>query len=356
MKFWIVNITSFCNQKCIFCSEWDMHNNPKHIPYNKVIEILKKLKNNWVEGVNFMWGECTMRPDLKDILDYCNLNFKIVSIVTNWVMFSSHKYANDILSRINILEFSWHTGNEKKFNYLSWSNTYHLFEKWLINLWNNLENSNLWIIINHVINKINYKDIEQFVIEAIQKLPLWKKNRIIALKKTNIVWYSKKNSSLLSVSPEKVLPFLLKWIKYCIDNKIYVEVEWFPACFFENFLESQYLIIHWIENIWIKDDIYILNKIDISKVNNVDDYYKKNFINNKLYFKWDIVLNKQIILKCKKCLLRKICHKSVLLWEDSNLLWKDILRFIWYSINKDEIKYNIYKRIEWMNNILKWNI
>lgn len=227
MKFWIVNITSFCNQKCIFCSEWDMHNNPKHISYKKVIEILDDLKRQWVQGVNFMWWECTIRSDLKDILDYCNKNFKFVSIVTNWIMFISKKYTYEILSRVSSFEFSWHTNDKEKFNFLSGSNTFDLFQKSLVNVSHFLlENPNKWIIINHVINKQNYKEILDNIKIFINKFDLKNRNnRIIALKRTNIVWYSKKNIDLLSISPEKVLPYLKKWIEYAIKNKVIVQIE-----------------------------------------------------------------------------------------------------------------------------------
>jgi len=59
-----------------------------------------------------MWWECTIRPDLYEILDYCNKNFQVVFIVTNWPMFSSLRYTKKILDRVNnlnldILKYIW---------------------------------------------------------------------------------------------------------------------------------------------------------------------------------------------------------------------------------------------------------
>lgn len=353
MKFWIVNITSFCNQKCIFCSEWDMHDNPKHIPIKKVYEILDNLKKDWVEWVNFMWWECTMRSDLWEILDYCNLHFKFVSIVTNGVMFSSYKYAEKILWKVWIFELSWHTNIQDKFNYLSWSDTFELFQKWLINISKILEdNSWLWIVINHVINKINYEDILGNVKIFIEKFPLSnKENRFIALKRTNIIWYSKKNENILAVSPNLVMPFLKEAIKYCIENKVHVQIEWFPPCYFNEFMKSEYFLINEIES----EELYLLNKVDISKVDDITKYNKQNNFNNIVYMRWNIELNKNILKKCKTCLIRKVCHKGILLWEDSNILNNNILEYIWFNITLDSVKYNIIKRQELLKNIIEWS-
>lgn len=357
MKFWIVNITSFCNHKCIFCSEWDMHNNPKNIPFDKVIEILDNLKSEWVEGINFMWWECTMRSDLVDILDYCNKKFKFVWIVTNWVMFHNYNLCSKILSKVITFEFSWHTIDKAKFDYLSWSNTFWLFQKSLINIWKVLqENSKLWIVINHVINKVNYKDIPNFVKIANKTFELAdRKNRMIALKWTNILGYSIKNKDLLSVTWEKVHNYLNKAIDYCLKNNIYVQVEWFPPCFFKDFFESKFFLINEINY----ENLYLLNKIDISSADTNDlKKYSKNdnlndYFNKDIYLRWDINLNKKILTKCKKCLIRKLCHANILFNEDSDLLSNKLVDKIWYPISDKEIKYLFVKRRLFLDNTLK---
>lgn len=360
MKFWIVNITSFCNHKCIFCSEWEMHNNPKNIPYNKVIEILDNLKKQWVEWVSFMWWECTMRSDLIDILDYCNKNFVFVSIVTNWVMLQNYNLCNSILSRVVTFELSWHSNDENKYSCLSGSKTYTLFQKSLSNI--NIilkQNKNLWIVINHVINKINYKDIPTFVEKASKILDLKdKENRMIALKWTSIRGYSINNIDLLSVTWLDISKYLKKAVEYCIKNNIYVQVEWFPPCFFKDYIYSKYFFINEISD----ENLYLLNKIDISNlnINEIDKHIKKDKINEnfnkEIYLKWDLKLNKKILIKCKKCLLRKLCHKNILYNEDSDLLSEKIINDIWYDFGYDEIKELLIKRKNFLDKTLNWTI
>lgn len=343
MDFWIVNITSFCNQKCVFCSEWDMHNNPKNIPFDKVISILTDLKNNGVEGVNFMWGECTMRSDLGDILDFCRKNFKFVSIVTNGVMFMNPLLAKKILSKVQIFEYSWHTTHKEKFNKLSWSETFEFFQKWLQNVANELkENLHLWIIINHVINKINFEDIPEFVRTAAETLDLAdRKNRLIALKRTNLVWYSVKNKEDLSVCPSQVLPYLYSAIEYCIKNKVYVQIEWFPPCYFSDFFDSEYFQVNEMD----ETGLYLLNKIDISNVQDVSVHKQMEEFSSKAYKRWNVALNVKILEKCRKCIFRKKCHLKILLSEDANVLTENIVSVIWNTpIVIWSIEDNIKKR------------
>jgi Radical SAM superfamily len=343
MKFWIVNITSFCNQKCIFCSEWDMHNDPKHIRIEKVFSILMDLKKNWVEGINFMWWECTLRSDLWEILDFCNEHFKIVSIVTNGVMFSNKKWCETILWKINSFEFSWHTNNEDKFDYLSWSKTYQLFQKSLKHISEFLENNQkLWITINHVINKVNYMDIPDFVADAISQFPLQhKKNRMIALKRTNLIWYSLKNSADLSVCPSDVLPYLYTAIDLCIQNNVNVQIEWFPPCYFQKFLSSELFLVNEME----KSDLYLLNKLDIALVDDVTSHKQNEMFHSDIYLKWNIELNIQILQKCKKCFFRKKCHDRILFWHDSNNCTPKIINYIGHNlVTLEDFKFNMLKR------------
>ncbi|UCG95716.1 MAG: radical SAM protein, partial [archaeon] len=68
MKMAVLNIISYCNQDCIFCSG---NTGVSHIAsYNFIKKLLNKLKNKGVEEVVFTGGEVTLRPDIIEILRY----------------------------------------------------------------------------------------------------------------------------------------------------------------------------------------------------------------------------------------------------------------------------------------------
>ncbi len=99
-----------------------------------------------------------------------------------------------------------------------------------------------------------------------------------------------------------------------------------------------------------------MNKVDISNVNNIKNYFRKGDFNKKMYLRWNIELNKKILKKCKKCFFMKKCHEEILLWEDANILDKDIVNYIWNSLIYSDIIINNKKRENLLNNIIKWNI
>lgn len=100
----LFELTSSCNLKCVHC--YGDYGKPLETELDKdqIIEILSKLYEMGIEGLNITGGETLLRKDLLEILDFCYGKFSF-SLLTNGILIDdkfSEKFSKYINSPIQI--------------------------------------------------------------------------------------------------------------------------------------------------------------------------------------------------------------------------------------------------------------
>ena len=98
-----------CNNKCVFCIDWDKRN----IPDRSTAEIKGEIAGARARGSTYLeliGGETTIRKDILDLVSYAKgLGFDTIMMATNGRVFSYEKFTRKILSAgLNSLVFSIH--------------------------------------------------------------------------------------------------------------------------------------------------------------------------------------------------------------------------------------------------------
>lgn len=88
-------VSAVCNMDCRFCfANW--RDNLKQLPYERVIEIIDKLKSYGVKAINLTGGECLLRSDIVEIVKYCkSVGLKTI-ISTNGI---------ELMNKVSILDY-----------------------------------------------------------------------------------------------------------------------------------------------------------------------------------------------------------------------------------------------------------
>lgn len=98
-----------CNNKCLFCINWDK----REIPGDSFGEVKKEIAAAKVRGstyLEFVGGEPTTRPDILDLIKYAKgLGFRTIMMATNGRMYAYQNFARKALEAgLNSLVFSIH--------------------------------------------------------------------------------------------------------------------------------------------------------------------------------------------------------------------------------------------------------
>jgi len=98
-----------CNNKCIFCINWDK----RDIPGGNTSEIKKEMTGARARGSTYLelvGGETTLRSDIIELISFAKaLGFKTIMMSTNGRMYSYKEFAKKILEAgLNSIVFSIH--------------------------------------------------------------------------------------------------------------------------------------------------------------------------------------------------------------------------------------------------------
>ncbi len=98
-----------CNNKCIFCINWDK----RDIPGGDTLQIKKEMTGAKARGSTYLeiiGGEPTIRPDIVELISFAKkLGFKTIMMSTNGRLYSYKEFAKKILQAgLNSIVFSIH--------------------------------------------------------------------------------------------------------------------------------------------------------------------------------------------------------------------------------------------------------
>ena len=106
--FAVLNVTSFCDQRCVFCSEGVREKKPA--PSTETVKSIIDglIDDQGIKCVLFMGGEITLRRDFLELARYVVERGLRLNIATNGLRFAREQFARDALAFIDGMEVSFH--------------------------------------------------------------------------------------------------------------------------------------------------------------------------------------------------------------------------------------------------------
>jgi len=156
-QVFLVMVGFSCNNNCVMCTT-----KPKEKYYQDrtTREILDDLKNGADQGfkkVEFTGGEPTIREDILSLIKYAkDLGYKEIALSTNGRMLSYNDFTEKLIKNgVNRINFSLYGHNPKLHNAVT--RTPKSFEQTIQGIKNVQKSSEVKIIVNTVVSKLNYR-------------------------------------------------------------------------------------------------------------------------------------------------------------------------------------------------------
>jgi len=242
-KLW-VRLTRLCNNNCVFCLDKQNQNGS----FLKLEDIKGELERGRKQGVGKLilsGGEPTLHPDYLEILKLGKqIGYKQIQTITNGRMFAYRNFLDKAVAA-GLTETTFSVYGHTKSLYEKQSGVKGSFEQALAGLINALNNKKLIVNIDTVINKINYKQLEEsirfFINLGVKEFDLL---QVIPF---GAAWENRKK---LFYDCKIALPYLQK--VFSLQKKfpdVYLWTNRFPPIYLEGFEE---LIQHPVK---LKDEI-----------------------------------------------------------------------------------------------------
>lgn len=292
MKRADVKVWFACNNKCLFCVQWDKREKYPPRTLDEIKKILEDEYKNSCLWVVFTWGEPTVHKWLVEAVKYAKkLWYKEIQIQSNWKNFANLKYCIELI-KAWVTEFSpaihgFNIETHDKLVGTPWS--WKEVIEWLTNL----KKLNQKIIINSVITKQNYKEIPKL---ASLLVKIWVNQFQFAF--VHILWSAQKNKEYIVPKKEDVIPYVKKWLDIGKKAGVVCMTEAIPFCLME----------------WYEWAIAEYNFIPETTV--VDAEYRTESYTEYRLNEW-----KAKGEECKKCLKNNVCE-----WP-----WKEYPEIYWWS-------------------------
>lgn len=218
----ILPITNQCNQNCLFCSA----KGRKEQMGNKFFE---RVINQAKDSLVISGGEPTLSSDLFWVIEKAKRKNLFIELQTN----ATTLFYKDLA--IKLIKSGVDLFNVNFPSHLSLINdqitqTKGLFNKKVEGV-KNLQEEKANIRLTCIINSLNYKTLEDYVIFINQNFP---KINYIQFSFIKITGAAKKNPQIL-INYEKAQPYLLKVFRKCQKLNIDFIVDHIPSCYLGNY-------------------------------------------------------------------------------------------------------------------------
>jgi len=218
----ILPITNECNQNCLFCAAKGRKDKIEK-------KIFQRVMNQAKDGLVISGGEPTLSPDLFWVIQEAKKKNLSIELQTNGITL----YYKDLA--LKLVESGVDLFNLNFPSHLSSINdkitqTKGLFDKKIKGI-KNLQNVGANLRLTCIVNSLNYKNLEDYVIFVNQNFPRIKYIQFSFIK---IMGAAKKNPQIL-ISYEKVQLYLLKAFKKCQELNIEFIADHIPPCYMGDF-------------------------------------------------------------------------------------------------------------------------
>ena len=285
-----------CNNRCIFCINWDKEN----IPSKTTFQIKKIMAGAISRGSTYLeiiGGETTMRPDIIELISFAkDLGFKTIMMSTNGRMYSYKKFTEKILQAgLNSIVFSIHGHTAQLHDSLTQVNgSFEQLKKGIENVKKIKKKLNLKINLgsNTCIIKQNYKYLPQ-IGQYIHDLGI-DNAEFIFVDPNYGAAFDFFNKLVPKIS--QIAPFVHK----CLDigkknNAAHWHIRYVPLCYFVNYL----------------DQVSELQEVETFKTEHIaPDFYNPNAEKGRK------CIGRAKTKQCKGCLLYNKCEG----------IWKEYLK------------------------------
>lgn len=217
-------ITEKCNQNCLFCSATGRNANTDRKFFLRLIEQSK-------DHFTISGGEPTLSPDLFWVIKEAKKKKLFIEFQTN----GNTLYYKDLVlklvkSGIDLfnINFSSHLSSVND----QITQTKGLLKNKIIGI-KNLQAFDANIRLTCIVNALNYKTLDDYVIFVKQNFP---KIKYIQFSFIKIMGNAKINPQIL-ITYEKVQPYLLKAFKKCQEFDINFITDHIPLCYLDDFVK-----------------------------------------------------------------------------------------------------------------------
>lgn len=154
-----------CNNKCLFCINWDKRN----ISDRTTLEIKREIAGAKKRGSTYLeliGGEPTIRKDIIELIRFAKeLDFKTIMMATNGRFYSYEAFAREILKAgVNSIVFSIHGHNAKLHDFLTQSpGSFKQLTEGINNVKKIIKELKLKVVLgsNTCISRYNYKKLPE---------------------------------------------------------------------------------------------------------------------------------------------------------------------------------------------------
>jgi len=285
-----------CNNKCIFCINWDKRN----IPGRTTSEIKKEMVGARDRGSTYLeiiGGETTIRPDIIELISFAkDLGFETIMMATNGRMYSYKEFAQKIFQAgLNSIVFSIHGHTAELHDSLTQvEGSFKQLKKGIENIKKIKKELNLKINIgsNTCIVKQNYKHLPQ----------IGKYIHGLGIDNAEFIFVDPNYGAAFDFF-DKLVPKISKitpFVHKCLDigkknNATHWHIRYVPLCYFTDYL----------------DQISELQEVETFKTEHIaPDFYNPNAEKGRK------CIGRAKTKRCKGCLLYDKCEG----------IWKEYLK------------------------------
>lgn len=220
----ILPITNQCNQNCLFCSA---KGRKDELGKKNFLQVINRAKDNLV----ISGGEPTLSTDLFWVIKKAKKKNLFIELQTNGATLCYKELAIKLVKLgVDLFNVNFPTHLSSVYDRIT--QTKGLFKKKMEGI-RNLQKERRDLRLTHVINALNYKDLEDFVNFINQN---FSKVKYIQFSFIKIQGLAKKNPQIL-ISYQKAQPYLLMAFKKCQELNIGFITDHIPPCYLGDFKE-----------------------------------------------------------------------------------------------------------------------
>ncbi len=162
MKEIMVIVGYECNNMCLFCSVGDKDRSFNRT-YDDIVQNMAGDYENGFRSIQFLGGEATIRKDIINIVRKAKeIGYEKISFETNGRMFCNEMFTKKIIDAgLTYITFSIHGHTAKIHDTLT--QVPGSFEQAIRGIREARKYEGVVVAINHVVNKLNYEYLENFV-------------------------------------------------------------------------------------------------------------------------------------------------------------------------------------------------
>lgn len=222
----VIDITGDCNNNCLFCLYGGKRDT--NIPLSDIKKAIDNLFLNKNEPLVLSGGEPAIRDDLIQIVDYGNSKGYSVSITSNGRMFKEKCFSEQLSkSGAKSVIICLHAATPELHDAITQSEG--SFDETIYGI-RNLLDSNICVVIKIMVNKLNYKNLEDIVDYIAQNIP---NVNSIVFASLNITGSASINKDRIIVRLKDSVPYIQKAIDLASARGIRSNLDMYPYCVFD---------------------------------------------------------------------------------------------------------------------------